>query len=148
MKMLLTPLCCLDHTLWSFQHSVDLMSDILGVSSRQTIFFQNGKSLSLWAPANVKPLTTGFFWYTWTLSARASKELYVIKTSSYKPSDKFNLNWLLISFKISRDDMKGSFFDFRRIAWSTTLIVFLTRDIRFKFSITLLCLLSRKWSRF
>ena len=44
-----------------------------------------------------------------------------------------HLNWELISFKISRHDVKGSYSDFRTIARSKTTVIFLTCGFRFFF---------------
>lgn len=95
------------------------------------IFFQNGRSSSLWVQAKVKLRfsfsRSGFFGlepqmsFTWLRRHRMSL------------SDKYNLNWKFNCVKISRGDMKGFFFDLWAIAQSMTSVDFLTCSFRFFF---------------
>ena len=140
------PLCFLYHALWSFKHSVDLMTDISAIEQPfyhpvPYIVSSIKKSLCLWVRANFKCLTCLL-----VKLASICMSFPWLRRHRMSLSDQFNLNWKLISLKISCDDMKCSFFSLRIIARSTNSIVFLTCGFRFSFSATLLCLLWRKLS--
>ena len=157
MQMLPTPFRFLEHALWSFEHSMVFMFDILTVEQplyhpvpydlalfhHFKIFFVRKEGL---VPCGHKQTLNAWVYFSFCRSGFCRQERP--KSFPWLRLLCMNLNWKLISFKISLDEMKGSFFVFRTIAWITTSVVFLTRGFSFFFFATLLCLLWRKCSRY
>ena len=106
---------------------------------------EEGRSLSLWGASKRLWFSS---YRTDLFRQERPKSFPWLRQHHMNLSDKYNLNWKLNTFKISHDDIKGSFFTLRTIARYTTSVVFLTRGFGFLFCATLLCLFWMKWSRY